>query len=157
MINYWEEPWNENEYEEKLSEIKKRGKLLVSDLIGFKRIQVLNDLFNKNYKKGYFNFGKCFLNYSNNERIWFPFFIKHKEWDNTISKDGEYINQKYIGNKIIDIEKNKEINDKSNRYVFAKCKDNLGYISYRFIGVFIYDKYNNGITIYKRVSNELIF
>jgi very-short-patch-repair endonuclease len=150
----WNEGWNENEYEEKISLIKKRGKLFVSDLIGFKKIQVTNDIFNKRYSEGYLQWGKSFFNLSENDFIWFPHLTKQKDWENTISDDWTIINEKYIGKG--KREKN-DIIDNALRYTFAKCKDIFGETSYRFIGIFTLQEYSSDIVyIYKRVSSEIV-
>jgi hypothetical protein len=150
----WAETWNEDEYKEKLLLIKERGKLLVSDLIGFKRVQVTNDIFNKGYSEGYLQWGKSFFNLSENEFIWFPHLTKQKDWENTISDDWTIINEKYIGKG--KREKNNII-DNALRYTFAKCKDIFGETSYRFIGIFTLQDYSSDIVyIYKRIATEIV-
>jgi len=146
----WEENWKEKEYNDKLSIIKKRGKLLVSDLIGFKRIQVTNDIFNLKYTEGYLQFGKSYFRISDNERIWFPHLTPQKDWENTVSDDWTLIKEKYIGK-----EKRELTEDEFIRYTFAKYKDSLGETSYRFIGVFKSKGYYNNIRAYERVATEI--
>jgi very-short-patch-repair endonuclease len=152
----WEEGWNEEEYNEKLSLIKKRGKLLVSDLIGFKRIQVTNDIFNMGYSEGFLQYGKSFLRKSENEFVWFPHLTPQKDWENTISDDWTIIYEKYIGEPNKYKENDGSLDKELLRYTFAKYKDALGETSYRFIGVFKNQDYINGIRTYKRFYTEII-
>jgi hypothetical protein len=152
----WDENWKETEYEKKLSLARKNSKLCVSDSIGFKMIQVTNDIFNKGYSEGYLRWGNVFFKKSDNEYIWFPRLISYKDWENTISDDWNQINEKYIGEKILLKPENDESLDKNIiRYTFAKYKDSLGEVSYRFIGIFkIIDAFNN-TRIYNRISTEM--
>jgi hypothetical protein len=146
----WEENWKEKEYINKLALIKKRGKLFVDDFIEFKRIQVTNDIFNLGFTEGYLQYGKSFFKLSDNERIWFPHLTPHKDFENTVSDDWTLIKEKYIGK-----EKRELTEDKFIRYTFAKYKDSLGDISYRFIGVFKSKGYSNNTRNYKRISTEV--
>lgn len=148
----WEENWKEREHEEKFLSIKKRGKLLVSDTIGFSRVKVMNDIFNMGLSEGYLKFGKSFFKKSDTERIWFPHLTPQKDWENWVSDNWEFIYEKYIGKRNIKVD---DVTDELLRYTFAKYKDPLGEISYRFIGVFKNENYNNNIRTYKRVSTEL--
>jgi hypothetical protein len=161
----WEENWQEIEYVRKLNEIKNRGKLLTSDLIEFKGIQIANDIFDirhkngKPFTEGYLQASrKSFFELSSNERIWFPRFIKNEDWEDTISDDWNIISEKYKKND----EEKKEINQKNHdknikRYTFAKYKNALGKTSYRFIGVFVFKnkEKNEPVFIYEKISDEL--
>jgi len=147
----WEENWKEKEYKDKLSLIKQRGKLLVSDYISFKRIQVMNDIFNKEYTEGYLQFGKSYFKLSDNERIWFPHLTPHKDFENTVSDDWTIIKEKFYKKEM---KKTKE-EDKVFRYTFGRYRDSLGETSYRFIGVFKKKGYSNDIRILKRVATEI--
>jgi hypothetical protein len=148
----WEESWNEEEYEQKLSLIKERGKLLVSDLIGFKRVQVMNDIFNIGYTEGYLQWGKSYFKKSDTERIWFPHLTPQKDWENIVSDDWTTIKQRYIGKRIL---KESNVDSKSLKYTFAKYRDALGETSYRFIGVFREQDYTKNICTHKRVATEI--
>jgi very-short-patch-repair endonuclease len=157
----WEENWQEIEYKEKFEKIKKRKKLLTSDMIGFERVQVTNDIFDMNYSKGYLQYGKSFFEISENERLWFPHLTPNKNWENTVSDDWNIIYQKYIGNDIETIKalKSEEITqtiDNFKRYTFAKYKNTLGEISYRFIGVFKIKEKSNSIIIHEKISDEVL-
>lgn len=155
----WEENWQEIEYKEKFEKIKKRKKLLSSDIIGFERVQVTNDIFGMNYSKGYLQYGKSYFEISENERLWFPHLTPNKNWENTVSDDWNIIRQKYIGNDI-EILKSERVAQKGENfnykiYTFAKYKNALGEISYRFIGVFKFKERNNMVSIYEKTSDEV--
>ena len=147
----WEENWKEKEYDDKFSIIKERGKLCVSDLIGFKRIQVTNDIFNLGYTEGYLQFGKSYFKIPDNKAIWFPHLTPQKDWENTISDDWTLIKEKYIGKE----KRKPEEDDKLYKYTFAKYRDSLGETSYRFIGVFKSQDYSDNIRTYKRAAAEI--
>jgi hypothetical protein len=156
----WEENWQEIEYKEKFEKIKKRKKLLTSDMIGFERVQVTNDIFNLNYSKGYLQYGKSFFVISDSERLWFPHLTPNKNWNNTVSDDWNTIYEKYIGDdiEIIKTIKDEEATQKIDnfiRYAFAKYKNSLGETSYRFIGVFKSKRKSNSTNIYERISDEV--
>jgi hypothetical protein len=155
----WKEKWREIEYKEKFEKIKKRNKLLSSDMIGFEKMQVTNDIFGLNFSKGYLQYGKSFFEISTNERLWFPHLTPNKNWENKVSDDWNTIYEKYIGNnqeKIIRIESAKKEIENFKRYTFAKYKNALGEISYRFIGVFRVKEKKKSITVYEKISDEII-
>jgi hypothetical protein len=154
----WEENWQEIEYSEKFEMIKKRKKLLSSDMIGFERVQVTNDIFGMNLSKGYLQFGKSFFEISPNERLWFPHLTPNKNWENTVSDDWNIIYEKYIGNNIEIIKSEKaaqKIIEDYKIYTFAKYKNTLGEISYRFIGVFKVKEKDKMVTVYERISAKM--
>jgi len=155
----WDENWQTNEYQEKMKKIKKRGKLLVSDFIGFNRIQVTNDIFNMNLTEGHLRYGKSWFEIPNNGRVWFPYLVENKKWENTISDDWNTLSVKYIGEEI---EKNNKeyinkygLNTNLKIYTFAKYKNSFGKISYRFIGIFKFIGQEKSSFIYKRICNEI--
>jgi very-short-patch-repair endonuclease len=147
----WEENWQKIEYKEKFEKIKKRKKLLSSDMIGFERVEVTNYIFGMDLSKGYLQYGKSFFEISANERLWFPHLTPNKNWENTISDDWSIIYEKYIGSREIV----HEIDD-IKRYTFAKYKNTLGEISYRFIGVFKLKKKTKNVNIYEKISDAII-
>jgi hypothetical protein len=129
-------------------------------MIGFERVQVTNDIFGMNFSKGYLQFGKSFFKISANERLWFPHLTPNKNWENTVSDDWNIIYQKYIGNdaEIIKTIKMGEATQKIEEYkiyTFAKYKNTLGEIAYRFIGVFKVKGKNKMVTIYEKISDEV--
>jgi len=154
----WEENWKEKEYEKKLSAARKKGKLDVSDSIGFKRIQVTNDIFNMNMSEGYLQYGKSWFKKSDNEYIWFPHLTKQAKWENSVSNDWNVITEKYIvkdkGN-LPRPEGDKSLDKKIIRYTFAKYKDLLGEVSYRFIGIFTIKEFSDKTRVYKRIQTDM--
>jgi len=153
----WEENWQETEYKETFNKIKDRKKLLCSDLIGFRRVQVTNDIFHKNWSKGYLQFGKSFFEISQNSYLWFPHLTPNKEWRNTVEDDWNIIREQYIGNdvEIIKSEAVPKRVENLKRYTFAKYKNTLGEISYRFIGVFKFKKRSRSNNFYEKISDEI--
>jgi hypothetical protein len=110
-----------------------------------------------NLSKGYLQYGKSFFEISTNEKLWFPHLTPNKNWENTVSDNWNTIYEKYIGN---DVEINKirggaQKLDNFKRYTFAKYKNTLGEISYRFIGVFECKKNNKSVIIYEKISDEV--
>jgi hypothetical protein len=150
----WDENWQENEYNEKLKIIKDRKKIICSDFIGFKRIQVNNDIFNKVLSEGYLQ-RKGYFKISQNERLWFPHLIPHKDWKNEVTDDWNTIFEKCIGDNPKEKVPGKEHNQNIKRYTFAKFRNNLGKTSYRFIGVFKFKGKKRSTFIYERISSEL--
>jgi very-short-patch-repair endonuclease len=153
----WEENWQEIEYKKNFEKVKKRKKLLSSDMIGFERVQVTNDIFGMNLSRGYLQYGKSFFKISPNEYLWFPHLTPNKNWENTVSDDWNIIYEKYIGNSIEMIENRGDAWEIDNfkRYTFAKYKNTLGEISYRFIGVFKVKEKNEEAAIYEKISDEV--
>ncbi|GHU87351.1 hypothetical protein FACS189476_02650 [Spirochaetia bacterium] len=152
----WEENWFEFEYENKISQVKNTRKLLVSDNIGFQRVQVTNDIFGFNYSEGYLQYGKSFFEVSDNEYIWFPHLTPNKDWENTISDDWNEIYEKYIGaKKEYKYDPYDHHNKNKLRYTFAKYKDALGQVAYRFIGVFKFLKKENDVFTFLKDSDEI--
>ena len=59
-----------------------------------------------------------------------------------------------------DKEVKKELNKNTKRYVFVKYKDEIGNISYKFIGIYILDKektLKENIRVWKRVETRINF
>jgi hypothetical protein len=153
----WEDNWKEKEYDNKISAARKKGKLNVSDSIGFKKIQVTNDIFNMDLSDGFLRYGNSFFKKSNNEYIWFPHLTKQKDWENNVSDDWNMISEKYIGkNNLPKLDEDKTLDKNILRHTFAKYKDSLGEISYRFIGIFKIKEVIDGTRIYERVHTDMI-
>jgi hypothetical protein len=153
----WQENWQEIDYKEKLERIKNSKTLSTSESIGFKKIQITNDVFGMNLSEGYLQYGKSRFVISENEWLWFPHLTPNKDWKNSISDDWKIIYEEYLGDNY----KKKEhdptgIHNKNRkRYTFAKYKNVLGEISYRFIGVFRFKELNQSVFIYEKVSDEI--
>ena len=113
----------------------------VEDQIVFKRIvDAINYFRNKSNK--YQGYQSAAAETMDGKRIlWFPKLFKNKDWNNSISKDEKWIEEIPISlskgkdhlNKILSSE------SKQNRIVFAKVKDNLGFINYKFKGYYQLD------------------
>lgn len=114
----------------------------------------------------------CFgLNYKGNQRayvkhpieaecaLWFPKLYENEEWDNSISEDNLIIKEKYIGNKstwkeAIEVNINKL---RKKRLVFAKVKSPLGWIMYRFMGIYELDidaSLESEYSVYRKISDK---
>jgi len=135
--------------------------LTVSEGIRFKnREQVVTDLFEiktkngSDFKGGYFKFGKCVFDKSENEKIWFPKLTEDKIWKNEFFANEGIFKTTYIGNDPEYINKETNENDNLRWYIFAKFEDN----TYRFLGKFKIDRIDRekNEVFYKRES-ETVF
>jgi hypothetical protein len=153
----WKENWQEEDHKEKFRKIKDRKKLRTSDLIGFKRIEVTNDIFGRNFTEGYLQWGRSFFFLPPNEAIWFSHLPRNKNWENTVPNDWAFIREKYIGSdeKKPKLKPEKEHNKDVKRYTFARYKNALGEVSYRFIGVFVFKEKAGPAFLYERISEEM--
>jgi len=151
----WEETWQEAEYKETFDKIRERKKLLCSDVIGFTKIQVTNDIFKKNWSNGYFSFGKSYFELTQNERLWFPHLTPNKKWKNYVSDDWSVIYEENLENRTERQILGDDHNQNIKRYTFAKYKNAFGETSYRFIGVFKFREIENITYIYEKISDEL--
>ena len=132
----------------------------VEDQIVFKRIvDAINYFRNKSNK--YQGYQSAAAETMDGKRIlWFPKLFKNKDWNNSISKDEKWIEEipillskgKDHLNKILSSE------SKQNRIVFAKVKDNLGFINYKFKGYYQLDiivSKKKGYCCYERKSTSV--
>ena len=132
----------------------------VEDQIVFKRIvDAINYFRNKSNK--YQGYQSAAAETMDGKRIlWFPKLFKNKDWNNSISKDEKWIEEIPISlskgkdhlNKILSSE------SKQNRIVFAKVKDNLGFINYKFKGYYQLDvivSKKKGYCCYERKSTSV--
>lgn len=90
--------------------------------------------------------------------LWFPQFYENGLWNNSISEDDSVIKERYIGSKYTNkqsVENN--IHDlRKKRLVFARVKSPLGWIMYRFIGVYELDveaSLKEECSIYRKISD----
>jgi hypothetical protein len=147
--------------------IQEKGVISLEDDITFpKIIDVLNDLFNFNYK----GTARCeFPIGRNGSVLWFPKLnettkkykpnpathghITAECWSNVLSFDGTTITQKWIATDFLP----KETTEPKIVDMGVFAKELKG--DYRFIGIFQYDPENSHCytTIYKRKSTELPF
>lgn len=148
------EPWNlEKEFNPEF--YKKKGYLDVNENPSFKTILDASNCLGQNYKgvqRAWFK-SKVYENYN----LWFPKFYKNADWDNKISDDGKTIFEKCKIKIKKDTYYHDSIDSKIKRIVFPRCIDNLGFILYKFKGIFVIDKERsspeNGM-VYKRIETR---
>ena len=68
--------------------------------------------------------------------VWFPHFIKHKDWLNTLSEDEKVIEEIMLSSDKHTRQRIEASDTSQVRYTFAKSRDKLGNTLYRFVGVF---------------------
>ena len=124
----------------------KAGKLRISDGAKFRTHADVLRLFGKNYKLH--QAGSSPLN--EKVQVWFPKLYKNKDWINSISPDGEIIEQTRVGNDM-------EIKEIKDSIVFAHQADVLGNIYYSFKGIFRCTRHTKNEISYKRIATEVIF
>lgn len=124
----------------------KAGKLRISDGAKFRTHADVLRLFGKNYKLH--QAGSSPLN--EKVQVWFPKLYKNKDWINSISPDGEIIEQTRVGNDM-------EIKEIKDSIVFAHQVDVLGNIYYSFKGIFRCTRHTKNEISYKRIATEVIF
>lgn len=133
-------PWT-NVYSKPKDYIIKKT-IEVRDNARFRTIQDVSELFNKGYhgiQLAYFNVSK-----EDNENVWCPKLklnatdFKNNSYDNEVSTDGKYIYESSKENNESFVKEVLESNEK--RIVFAKYRDELGDLSYKFLGVYILDQ-----------------
>lgn len=120
--------------------------------ITFPRIaSAVNSVFGTNavnYYKCYFQ-PKTFVGtkYESNYVVWFPLSpdIRDNEWFNTLDEPKGVITQKPIT----------EREKRSKRITFWGELDKFGCKRYRFVGIFDYDKDEDGTSFYNRVGAEV--
>jgi hypothetical protein len=149
--------WDDAEaHELKIREIRKRGVLSVNDAVKFRlTVDVLNELFDKDYKDGYASFGKVTFRFGEYRLVWFaPIGRDNHEWRN--ERHDDTIKEEWRGEGSYPANERDERRDEE-RAVFAKEQDSLGEYAYRFIGVYKIDHEEGSVRTYKRVSEELPF
>ena len=124
----------------------KAGKLTISDGAKFRTHADVLRLFGKNYKLH--QAGSSPLN--EKVQVWFPKLYKNKDWINSISPDGEIIEQTRVGNDM-------EIKEIKDSIVFAHQTDVLGNIYYSFKGIFRCTRHTKNEISYERIATEVIF
>lgn len=132
----------------------------VEDQIVFKRIVDAINYFRKKSNK-YQGYQSAAAETMDGKRtLWFPKLFKNKDWNNSISKDEKWIEEipillskgKDHLNKILSSE------SKQNRIVFAKVKDSLGFINYKFKGYYqlnVIVSKKKGYCCYERKSTSV--
>ena len=132
----------------------------IEDQIVFKRIVDAINYFRNDTNK-YKGYQRAAAETMDGKRIlWFPKLFKNEDWNNSISKDDNWIEEIPISlskgknhlNTILRSE------SKQNRIVFAKVKDNLGFINYKFKGYYELDinvSKKKGYCCYERKATSI--
>jgi very-short-patch-repair endonuclease len=117
-----------------------QGYIDVSDNVAFKTIKDACNCFGHNYS-GYQRAGASHPD--PDIWLWFPKLFSNGEWNNKISNDEKIITERNEDNLKAKEHVLSHINDKEKyrhqRIVFAKVKGNLGYVLYRFRGLYKLD------------------
>ncbi|QRN84863.1 hypothetical protein JR334_07735 [Clostridia bacterium] len=133
-----------------------KGCISLVDNVAFHRIVDTCRCFGLNYKG--FQRGGATHPKEKDTLIWFPKLYPNDEWDNELTRDGLYIYEKNRDTKIAEKHYQKVLADnQKRRIVFARGKDNLGSILYRFKGVFALDVEETNkrkYLVWKKISDE---
>lgn len=149
------EPWNSVFIPPE--EYIKKGYIKTSYNAKFRVIKDIAKMFGKDHP----NVRSGFVNIKNEIYIWCPilkiegFECEKNDWENEISDDGNIIYeiQKNKNNKYLNV-----LNENQTRYVFAKYKDGMGSIIYKFLGVYNLDKEKTkeeNKRIWKKISDKI--
>lgn len=149
------EPWDlEKEFKPEF--YKEKGYLDIKENPAFRTILDASNCLGQNYKgvqRAWFK-SKVYENHN----LWFPKFYENADWDNKISEDGETIIEKCKINGRKDTHYYDLIDSPLKRIVFPRSIDNLGFILYKFKGIFEIDKKRsspeNGM-VYKRIATRI--
>ena len=149
------EPWdlekefNPNFYIEK-------GYLDINENPAFRTILDASNCLGQNYKgvqRGWFK-SKVYENHN----LWFPKFYENADWDNKMIEDGKTIVEKCKIEGRKDTHYYDLIKVPVKRIVFPRSIDNLGFILYKFKGIFETDMERsspeNGM-VYKRIDTRI--
>lgn len=135
----------------------KMGYLDTEDGVSF-RIQ--NDVFKcfgKNYEK---TMRMCSIKHPklDNTQVWCPKFFEHEDWSNELSDDNLTIQTLYKKDTRDFVSKYKDYPNNQNRVVFGHIKNQLGFKSYKFLGVYRFnleESIKNEAWTYKRISTKI--
>jgi len=134
------------------------GRICVSDGLGYKTITDICRCFGRQYKM----MQRCFIKIGHGYRLWCPKLAVMKKdaktaasrgWLNELSDDWASISESKEGL----VESQREAPSNEPRITFAQCSDALGFLRYRFIGVYQYDPYasDHSRRVYSRTADEL--
>jgi len=136
----------------------KFGYINTQDNVAFKTIKDACNCFGHNYN-GYQKAGASHPD--STIMLWFPKLFPNGEWDNKISDDEKIITEKSLNlekakRHIINIIDGKN-NAKHKRIVFAKVKGSLGFVLYRFKGLYRLNLERSGINglVWNRISTSV--
>ena len=135
------------------------GFIDIKDNIAFHNISDACNCFGHNYK-GYQRGGaKHAIN--KDILIWFPKLYENDDWNNSINSNENIITEKHKTDKTMKKVENFLVNEgkyPSQRIVFARVKDNLGNVLYRFRGMYKFDSINSSLDngrIWNRINTRV--
>ncbi|CUW12232.1 Uncharacterised protein [Serratia grimesii] len=135
----------------------KRGYIDLHDNIAFRRITDACNCFGHDYK----HYQRAGAKHPHEPDIllWFPKLFENDLWNNRISEDEEIIwelsKDKHAGKVEEHFQHWLDRSSPDKRLVFAKAKDNLGSVLYRFKGLYQIDRKNSNINdglCWKRIA-----
>jgi len=134
----------------------KKGYLDIEENPAFRTILDASNCLGQNYKgvqRAFFK-SKVYDNYY----LWFPKFYENADWDNKMIEEGKTIVEKCKIEGKKDTYYKKLINSSIKRIVFPRSIDNLGFVMYKFKGIFETDKERsspeNGM-FYRRIDTRI--
>jgi very-short-patch-repair endonuclease len=134
---------------------KNKGKISVDEGALFKQIAHACNCFGHNYDGYQKGWATNILD--NTQYLWFPKFYDNKDWDNKISEDGLFITERCKIENLKEAHVNRIIQENIERVTFPRVKDNLGFVFYRFKGVFKVDKELSNLetgVVFRRIKTE---
>jgi very-short-patch-repair endonuclease len=148
--------WN-LEMEQNSETYIKRGYIDIADDVSFKTMVTAINCFGHNYEG--WQRGGAKHGVEENTLLWFPKLFKNENWNNSITDDESVIYEKSENAEMVEEHIQKVLDSKFyNRIVFAKVKDTLGIIMYRFKGRFILNlektNANDGL-VWEKVSDRV--
>jgi hypothetical protein len=153
-------PWNPS-IERNPEYWKAQKTINIEDKISMNSIEDICKLFDADFnktKRGYLRRGGIALHKDSNYHLWWPSSITRQGWINKLSDDGLTISETHTEEMKRNEHYNDHLNSKQIRIVFFHYKDILGFTSYKFTGVFEYDKDKSKPdigTVWSRISKEL--
>jgi very-short-patch-repair endonuclease len=153
-------PWN-IEAESKSETYINRGYIDLDDKVAFKKIVDACNCFGFNYRGCQRAMPKHLV--EKDKALWFPKLYENESWQNSITDDGKIITEKnkadnygYIKEYLSSPKNSRKFPRK--RIVFARVKDSLGGIMYRFKGLFKVNEeksQNEQTIIYERIETRV--
>jgi len=135
---------------------REKGYLDIEENPAFRTILDASNCLGQNYKgvqRAWFK-SKVY----DNHNLWFPKFYENADWDNKMVDNGKTIIEKCKIEGRKDTHYYDLINSPIKRIVFPRSIDNLGFILYKFKGIFETDKERsspeNGM-VYKRIDTRI--
>ncbi|KXF79943.1 AbaSI family restriction endonuclease [Enterovibrio coralii] len=149
-------PWNP-EFEHSIARFKALGYVDIVDDVAFKTCMEVCNLFGHNYK-GFQGSSTTVPGYPNH-KLWFPKLYPNGEWLNELSQGGKEILEYNIESQekraaVIEMNLQQDI----TMIVFARVKNELGQVMYRFRGVFVQDREKTSVeagSYWKRVAERI--